>query len=747
MSSAPHVIGQAPSFLQVLRHLERVAPTDRPVLILGPTGSGKELIAQLIHHQAKGGNSGPLIEVNCGAISEHLAEAEFFGYAKGAVTGAVGEQAGYFERASGGTLFLDEIGELPKTLQPKLLRVLETGTFRPLGSAEVRRFQGRLVAATHRNLPQMAHQGKFREDLYYRLAVFVLNLPGLDQRREDIPALVAYFASLQPRTLTFSAEAMDYLQAQEWPGHVRQLRSLVERLSVLSDDDHITVDILQPFLAPVSGKGISDDALAEALMALEGPDKLAAVEQLLVNRAMRLAGNNKTAAARVLGVSRKTIERRLQSLDDRRMTAAQSLEAARLLVDRSDFREAILLLKQGLDQVDMSSTQPDVKRTIFDLYRLLGVCLRSVDGWLSDSAKQAYEAAFKAGKGMVEDVELNSLLFGIWSTQLMTMELGKARATAQEMLQHAQASGNEDLIVEAHVAMTNTLFWVGDSIETLACLTRGGLMPVQRADCTGTQGFDLIGLAMTFEGLASFQVGHFKHAQLVGARLAKRSYETDEDHPFNRAIALQGAAWLACLFEDMEQLGQLAADLESLSIAHGFVFYRGIGQIFRGCHLASQGRFEEAAEAIREGYDTHVLRNGGKLFYSFQAWKYGELLLEAGRAPEAERMLARALEVSIQHQDRAYLSELLYVQARAKMAMNDLAGAEEGLRGALSTALILGAVPARLGAATHLAHLLDQTGRRSQAIDVLAKAVRVEEKDAAFPGLIRAIDLLGKLRR
>ncbi len=742
--SAPKVIGKSLAFSHVLRLLERVAPTDRPVLISGPTGSGKEVVAQLIHHRGRDPDD-PFVDLNCGAMPEHLVEAELFGYAKGAFTGAVASHAGHFERASTGTLFLDEVGELPLNLQPKLLRVLESRTFRPLGSTEVRRFEGRLIAATHRNLETLVREGKFREDLYYRLAVFVLELPGLDERREDIPALVMHFSSLQPRPLTFTSEAMDRLQSQEWPGHVRQLRSLVDRLGVLAERSHITVDDLEPFLAPSTAKFVSTDALADAVMALAGDDKLAAAEQLLINRAMQLSSGNKTAAARMLGVSRKAIERRMQARDDRRMTAQQCLDEGRRLVDGSEFREAIPLLKRGLELMQAAAVHEEVQRTTFDLHRLMGVSLRSVDGWLSEDAKQAYELALKAGHGIVDEAELTTILFGIWTTQLMTMELGKARGSAQEMLQRAQASGNADLFAEAHIAMANTLFWLGDSAETLACLTRGGLVPVGLQDRTGAQGFDLIGLALTFEGLAAFQMGDFHRANLARARLYKRSCDT-HDHPFNRAIALQGAAWLACLFEDMTELGPLATDLEVLSAKHGFVFYRGIGQIFRGCHLAHDGQFAEAETALREGYEVHVLRNGGKLFYSFQVWKLGELLLQAGRADECDRLVTQALDVVMEHQDRAYLAELLDVQGRAKMAQGDLDGAEEGLRGALSTANALGSVPARLEAANHLAELLNRTGRRPQAADLLAKAVKGIERDAPFPGLDRALRKLDELR-
>lgn len=194
--SEPPVIGTAPNFKSLLRIVDLVAPTNRAVLICGPTGAGKEVIARLIHRLSSNPDT-PFIDINCGSIPEHLIEAEFFGHTKGAFTGAVANRVGYFELAGAGTLFLDEIGELPLSLQPKLLRVLEMRTFRPVGSTEVRHFRGRIVAATHRDLQALVAGNTFREDLYYRLANFVLDIPGLDQRKEDIPALVSHFVSLQ----------------------------------------------------------------------------------------------------------------------------------------------------------------------------------------------------------------------------------------------------------------------------------------------------------------------------------------------------------------------------------------------------------------------------------------------------------------------------------------------------------------------------------------------------------------------
>lgn len=720
--------------------LDRVAHTDRAVLISGPTGSGKEVMAQLIHHRGRQPQA-PFMDINCGALPEHLVEAELFGYAKGAFTGAVTSHAGYFDRVGTGTLFLDEIGELPLSLQPKLLRVLETRSFRPLGSTEVKRFSGRVVAASHRDLEAQVKAGAFREDLYYRLAVFVLDVPALDQRREDIPELVTHFASLQPHPLSFSEAALQRLQHHHWPGNIRQLRSVVDRLGVLSEKMHITVDELEHFLAPQSeAEQLDPVSLADALLGLPGDDKLAAAEQLLIDRAMQLSDDNKSAAARLLGVSRKAVERRLAARSERQRTAQDCLEEAERHIQAAAFKEAVPLLRMGLDRLRNAVDIPESRRLSYDLHRQLGVSLRALEGWLSAEALKAYEAAFQAGDGLVDNAELSSILFGIWTAQLMAMDLGKARGTVQEMLQRAQGSGDADLVAEAHVAMANTLFWLGDSAEALACLQRGGLVPVGMQERCRTQGFDLIGLALNFEGLAAFQVGDFERAEAARRRLMARVEQT-ADHPFNQAIALQGAAWLSCLFDDTVALGPLATELERLSARHGFVFYQGVGQIFRGVHLLAEHRFDEAETAIRDGFEVHMLRNGGQLFYSFHAWKLGEVLLQAGHAAESDRLMSQAMDVCLDHQDRAYLGELLDVQGRARQALGDLEGAEDALRSAVSTAMALGAVPARIRSTTHLAALLHASGRTRAATELLDKLARSTDQKHHFDGLTQALAL------
>ncbi|WP_175905632.1 sigma 54-interacting transcriptional regulator [Burkholderia seminalis] len=744
-NDAPDVfIGTSPSFRQLVRMIDRVAPTDHALLIFGPTGSGKELVARRVHARSLH-HDRPFVDVNCGAIPENLVEAELFGHVKGAFTGAGENRQGLFQQVGNGTLLLDEIGELPLALQPKLLRVLETRTFRPIGASTSLRFEGRIIAATHRDLRELARDGRFREDLFYRLAVFVLTVPGLDQRIEDIPALVAHFASRQPRRLEFSPAAIRRLCQHAWPGHIRQLRNLVSQLSVLAERTQVDVETLEPFLANETAGSVSRSSLADMLLQLDGRDKLAAAENLMIDRALERTGHNKSAAAVLLGVGRKTIERRLKAREEHGREARKCLERGSALIDASRFVDAIPPLRRCLDVLQANHEQDDVRRLQFDAYRLLGMCLRSVHGWLYSEATACYAAALAIGEGVCDAAEIASIQFGVWTTQLTTLQLKQARATAQDMLQRAQDVGASAALDEAHIAMTNTLFWLGDSEEALACLARGNLLGIARDDTrTGSQGLDLASLALTFEGLAAYQVGAFEQARRAMEMLILRA-AGPRPHALAQVVDLQGAAWLACLFDDMERLESLAGQLESISMANGFAFYRGVGQVFRACHIGSQGSFDDAQAVMLDGYDNHVVCNGGALFHSFKTWRHGELLLRAGRPDACEAILATALDEVLARQERVYLGELLIVRARAQWALGDLVVAEQGLRTALSTALALGSVPARVDAARYLADLLRHTGRRVEAIETLERGLRALPPDP-LPRLADALNQLAALR-
>jgi transcriptional regulator with GAF, ATPase, and Fis domain len=239
------IVGADAGLRDVMRQVEQVAPTNAPVLIRGETGSGKEVVARAIHERS-GRATGPVLRVNCGAISPELIDSELFGHERGSFTGAAAQRRGWFERADGGTLFLDEIGELPLAAQVRLLRVLQDGVFERVGGSSQLKVDVRVVAATHRDLAAMVRAGQFREDLWYRINVFVIPLPPLRERQGDIPALAEHFAHGAGRRfgaapLIPTAADVALLQAYDWPGNVRELSAVIERAAILGEGRRLDV--------------------------------------------------------------------------------------------------------------------------------------------------------------------------------------------------------------------------------------------------------------------------------------------------------------------------------------------------------------------------------------------------------------------------------------------------------------------------------------------------------------------------
>jgi len=302
-----NIVGQSPAMRQVFDRIKRVAASKSIVLISGETGTGKELVAVAIHqHSSRAG--GPYKAINIAALPETLIEAELFGVARGAFTGATQDRQGLFAAAHGGTLFIDEIGEFPLHLQPKLLRVLEGFNVTPIGSRDEQCFDVRVVVATNRDLGQMVQANQFREDLWHRINVLTVELPPLRQRREDIPLLLARFladASTRHHVAypTLSPNLNRFLANFDWPGNVRQLRNAVEHLVVMSQHTELdTIDLPQFLLQQCSG-----------LLLDSSPPELRAVAQTTILEALKKFGGNRTLAAIALGISLRTLQRKLKS--------------------------------------------------------------------------------------------------------------------------------------------------------------------------------------------------------------------------------------------------------------------------------------------------------------------------------------------------------------------------------------------------------------------------------------------------
>jgi DNA-binding NtrC family response regulator len=303
----PQLIGHSPSMQRVHQLIAKVAPTNSTVLILGETGTGKELVARALHQQSARSEQ-PFVAINCGALPEALIESELFGHRKGAFTGADEQRVGLFEVAHNGTIFLDEIGELPKSMQAKLLRVLESGDIRRVGDNESFQVDVRVICATHRNLEEMVEQGDFREDLMFRVNTFEIQLPSLRQRTGDIEELACHLyrrfrPTQMPNAALFTREAIEVLEQHDWPGNVRELANVVEHATILCDDPPISPDHLpQRFGQRRSPK-----------LARLKPMSLRDLEMQAIYESLDRNDGNKAAAAEELGISLKTLYNKLNA--------------------------------------------------------------------------------------------------------------------------------------------------------------------------------------------------------------------------------------------------------------------------------------------------------------------------------------------------------------------------------------------------------------------------------------------------
>jgi DNA-binding NtrC family response regulator len=302
-------MGNSPAFREALSLIDRVAPSDSSVLILGETGSGKEMAAKLIHARSPR-RSRPFVVVECAALQEELLQSELFGHERGAFTGADRMKPGLFEVANGGTIFLDEIGEVSQATQVKLLRVLDSSTFRHVGGTAEIRVDVRILAATNRDLVAMVRQGLFREDLYYRLRTIAIELPPLRQRAGDVELLARHFAARLNERYGFAkrigADAMDLLQKHDWPGNVRELQHVIEAAVVVCEGAEILPGNLPAALRVASPAPPPEPGAGERLPTLEE------LERTHIERALRATNGHRSNAAKILGISERNLYRKLR---------------------------------------------------------------------------------------------------------------------------------------------------------------------------------------------------------------------------------------------------------------------------------------------------------------------------------------------------------------------------------------------------------------------------------------------------
>ena len=321
--SAPDMIGQSGAMQEVYRLIERAGPTDKAVLIQGESGTGKELVARALHRRSLRADK-PLVVINCAALAENLLESELFGHEKGSFTGAVAAKPGLFEIADGGTLFIDEIGEMPGSLQPKLLRVLEDGSMRRIGSLTERRVDVRLLAATNRDLAAEVKAGRFREDLYYRINVMSLQLPPLRERAGDIGPLVQKFLGPQWR---IEPAAQIAIERYSWPGNIRQLSNAIDRAKILADDNLVRLQDLPRDVTQLAAPAAA--AHSPTIPFTQADTTLASLERAHIVEMLRRERGNKARTARTLGVNRRSLYRLLEryqiTLNDTAAADSQSM--------------------------------------------------------------------------------------------------------------------------------------------------------------------------------------------------------------------------------------------------------------------------------------------------------------------------------------------------------------------------------------------------------------------------------------
>jgi transcriptional regulator with PAS, ATPase and Fis domain len=305
----PQLIGESLPMRGLMSLIMKVAPTEATVLILGESGTGKELVATSIYEQSQRKNK-PFIKLNCAAIPEELLESELFGHEKGAFTGATSFKPGKFDMANGGTIFLDEIGDMPYNLQSKILRVIQERELYRVGGSKTIKVDVRFIASTNRNLEQMVQEGRFREDLFYRLNVFTLHLPPLRERKEDIPALVDHFLKNTHKEVQVTSTALQMLMSYHWPGNVRELQNVIERSAVISEDGyieaaHLPVQISGPFEN-------GDGCMPNLPSGLSLDDRLAEIEKSLIIDALRKTGGVQIRATELLGINQRSLWHRIK---------------------------------------------------------------------------------------------------------------------------------------------------------------------------------------------------------------------------------------------------------------------------------------------------------------------------------------------------------------------------------------------------------------------------------------------------
>lgn len=717
------VIGTSAAMQKLMHEVERVSCSDLPVLLIGPTGTGKEVVANLIHRLGSPKGS-PFLDVNCSAIPETLIESQLFGHEKGAFTGATAKQEGYFSLAADGVLFLDEIAELPLWQQTKLLRVLETRKFRPVGGAVNQQFHARIIAATHVDLEQRVREKRFREDLYYRLNIIQLRIPALHERREDIPELVKHFANRRAKPITFSPGALKQFEWASWKGNIRELKNTVDRIAVMSDSERIDADVVRSYVSGHADETVSTNQLGELatkLLELDLPNKLDAVEYALIQTALKQADGNKSAAARTLGVHRKYIERRLSAFDKKLEEVYQFRDKAVSSMETSKYKKAAGQLRQAIQHMECCASSGEHEDLKLDLLLKLSACLRNIHGWNDAEVVALYDNAQDITNKLNRPEKINSIRFGKWVNQLIDLNLDTALTTCASYWREGERINNPTVIAQAAISMANTQFWLGDYEQTTANLQQFINLYTHDRRIVIDSGHDPFVYYLMFKTLVMFQLGKVNTSMDTLDSLM--SYVREINHPFSLATALQTASWLNYKLGEYDISYCRADELLSISKQYEFPFFEGIAEVFLSHKMATEGNYEQAIRMLESGYKDKLNQGAGKLFNSMYGIVAADIAIINERYQEGLEVIEQAIATSITHKECCYLAEAKVMRGRLKRYLGLNESAYSDFKEAQAEAEARDSKAAELKAAHAIADYLYNNKQRNEARRILTPVV------------------------
>lgn len=740
-----NLVAKSEVMQKLLADVERIANSELPVLITGPTGSGKEIITHLIHRLGSPPDS-PFIDINCSAIPENLIESQLFGHEKGAFTGAASKQEGYFSLAGNGVLFLDEIAELPLWQQARLLRVLETRQYRPVGGAVNFHFPGRVIAATHVDLDKRVKDKRFREDLFYRLNIVQIRVPSLHERREDIPLLVEHFSKCQKRPIYFTPKALKQMEWANWNGNIRELKNTVDRIAVMSDSDCIDEEEVKLFL--VKDKNNEHlinqlNSLLSRLLKLDIDNKLVIFEHATIMLALKNTGGNKSAAARTLGVHRKYIERRIKVFEDTINDVYALREQAMVKMAASEYKKATKDLRLAIKNVDCCLSFDGYDELKLDLILKLSVCLRNLYGWNHSEVVRLYDEAQNISSKTDISEKLNSMRFGLWVNQLVELRLEEALATSAANWQEGEQLNNPNIIAQAALSMANTQFWLGEYQHCNANLQKFIHLYTHEQQDVIDFGHDPFVYYLMFKSLLSFQQGKVSKAIETFQQLM--CYVREINQPFSYATALQTGAWLYYKLGDFRQCYQFAKELKMVSEDNEFKFFMGMAEIFMGHKIGIEGGYKQARKMIMSGFIEKLNGNKGLLFNSMKGILLADIAIINQQFEQGLEDIQQTIKVSLECHESCYYSEQLLMRGRLKMFMGEDNDAYQDFKLAHHEALLRSSKAAELKVSRFIAKYHYRHQRISEVKKVLTPVVLRFVEQSRYLDLVAAQSLLSRI--